>query len=68
MTFLKLLSRPVAVFSAAPRSLPRLVRYQSTASNYENILVSSPRPGVGLSRWNSYWQEALPRALAYHRS
>ena len=49
MASLRLLPRPVAFLSAAPRSLPRLIRFQSTSSNYENILVSSPRPGVGLS-------------------
>ncbi|OCT50913.1 putative enoyl-CoA hydratase, mitochondrial [Cladophialophora carrionii] len=48
MTPLRLLSRPVTALSAAPRSLPRLVRFQSTSSNYENIIVSNPRPGVGL--------------------
>ncbi|KIW66517.1 hypothetical protein PV04_05845 [Phialophora macrospora] len=57
MTPLRLLSRRVTTFSAAPQSLPRLVRFQSTSSGYENIIVSSPRPGVGLITLNR------PRAL-----
>jgi len=57
MTSLKLLSRPVAALSAAPRCFPRLVRFQSTSSSYESILVSTPRPGVGLITLNR------PRAL-----
>ncbi|KIX94675.1 uncharacterized protein Z520_09721 [Fonsecaea multimorphosa CBS 102226] len=52
MPSLRLLSRPAAALSAAPRTLPRLVRFQSTSSSYENILVSSPRPGVGLITLN----------------
>ncbi|ETI27367.1 hypothetical protein G647_09557 [Cladophialophora carrionii CBS 160.54] len=57
MTPLRLLSRPVTALSAAPRSLPRLVRFQSTSGSYENIIVSNPRPGVGLITLNR------PRAL-----
>ncbi|KAL2417878.1 putative enoyl-CoA hydratase, mitochondrial [Exophiala dermatitidis] len=55
MASLRILSRPVAttLTAAAPRTLPRLVRFQSTSSNsYENILVSKPRPGVGLITLN----------------
>ncbi|KIX02223.1 uncharacterized protein Z518_08162 [Rhinocladiella mackenziei CBS 650.93] len=48
MSSLRILSRPVAALSSAPRTLPRLARFQSTASSYENILVSTPRTGVGL--------------------
>ncbi|KAI1614976.1 enoyl-CoA hydratase [Exophiala viscosa] len=45
--------RPVAAFSSAPRTLPRLVRFQTTSSSsYENILVSTPKPGVGLITLN----------------
>ncbi|EXJ93883.1 enoyl-CoA hydratase [Capronia coronata CBS 617.96] len=58
MASLRLLSRPIAALtSSAPRTLPRLVRFQSTSSSYENILVSTPRPGVGLITLNR------PRAL-----
>ena len=36
-------------------ALPRLVRSQSTAASaYEHILVSSPKPGVGLSEYANY--------------
>ena len=36
-------------------ALPRLVRSQSTAAGgYEHILVSSPKPGVGLSKHAKY--------------
>ncbi|OQV01502.1 hypothetical protein CLAIMM_06849 [Cladophialophora immunda] len=52
MASLRLFSRPAAALSAAPRTLPRLVRFQSTSSSYENILVSTPRPGVGLITLN----------------
>ncbi|KAH0831783.1 putative enoyl-CoA hydratase, mitochondrial [Fonsecaea pedrosoi] len=52
MAPLRLLSRPAAALSAVPRTLPRLVRFQSTSSSYENILVSTPRPGVGLITLN----------------
>jgi enoyl-CoA hydratase len=50
---LQRLTRPAvsACNTFAPRTLPRFVRAQSTAS-YENILVSSPRPGVGLVTLN----------------
>jgi enoyl-CoA hydratase len=50
---LRRLLRPTvsACNSFSSRTLPRLVRAQSTAS-YENILVSSPRPGVGLVTLN----------------
>merc|ERR1711977_411493 len=58
MSSLRLLSRPVAALSSAPRTLPRLVRFQSTSSSYENILISSPRPGVGLITLNR------PKALS----
>ncbi|KIW12131.1 hypothetical protein PV08_09406 [Exophiala spinifera] len=58
MTPFRLVARPLApAISSAPRTLPRLVRFQSTSANYENILVSSPRPGVGLITLNR------PRAL-----
>ncbi|EXJ53546.1 enoyl-CoA hydratase [Cladophialophora psammophila CBS 110553] len=52
MASVRLFSRPLATLSAAPRTLPRLVRFQSTSSSYENILVSTPRPGVGLITLN----------------
>ncbi|OAL32103.1 hypothetical protein AYO20_08041 [Fonsecaea nubica] len=52
MAPLRLLSRPATALSAVPRTLPRLVRFQSTSSSYENILVSTPRPGVGLITLN----------------
>ncbi|KIW80883.1 hypothetical protein Z517_03906 [Fonsecaea pedrosoi CBS 271.37] len=52
MAPLRLLSRPAAALSAVPRTLPRLVRFQSTSNSYENILVSTPRPGVGLITLN----------------
>ena len=45
-------ARPLAtrVSSFAPTTIPRFVRAESTAaSTYENIIVSSPKPGVGLS-------------------
>ncbi|KIW86881.1 uncharacterized protein Z519_12502 [Cladophialophora bantiana CBS 173.52] len=48
MASLRLFSQPLATLSAAPRSLPRLVRFQSSSSSYENILLSTPRQGVGL--------------------
>jgi len=58
MSFLRPLSRPVAALSHAPRTLPHLVRCQSTStSSYENILVSTPKSGVGLITLNR------PRAL-----
>ncbi|KAI1624127.1 enoyl-CoA hydratase/isomerase family protein [Exophiala viscosa] len=53
MSSLRLMLRPVAAFSSAPRTLPRLVRFQTTSSSsYENILVSTPKPGVGLITLN----------------
>jgi hypothetical protein len=45
-------ARPLAsrVSSFAPSTIPRFVRAESTgATTYENIVVSSPKPGVGLS-------------------
>ncbi|KIV87950.1 hypothetical protein PV10_09228 [Exophiala mesophila] len=47
-----LLTSRIPVPSPAARSLPRLVRFQSTQSSYENILVSAPKPGVGLITLN----------------
>jgi Enoyl-CoA hydratase/isomerase len=51
---LQRLVRPAVSISRgfAPRTLPRLVRTQSTSSQYENILIDSPRPGVGLITLN----------------
>lgn len=51
---LQRLARPAVALTRdfAPRTLPSLVRAQSTSSQYENILVSSPRPGVGLITLN----------------
>lgn len=54
MSLLRLLSRPALSMSsrstmAAPRSSLQVVRHHSTESSYTNILISSPRPGVGLS-------------------
>ena len=45
-------ARPLAsrLSSFAPSTIPCFVRAESTAaSTYENIIVSSPKPGVGLS-------------------
>lgn len=45
-------ARPVAsqISRFAPSTIPRCVRAESTAaSTYENIIISSPKPGVGLS-------------------
>lgn len=57
MSLLRLFSRPALSLSsratmAAPRSSLQVVRHQSTEGSYANILVSTPRPGVGLITLN----------------
>ncbi|KAK5044740.1 putative enoyl-CoA hydratase, mitochondrial [Exophiala bonariae] len=57
MSLLRLFSRPALSVSSratmsAPRSALQVVRHQSTESSYTNILVSNPRPGVGLITLN----------------
>ena len=60
MSSLRLLFRPLSsvttrlvVPSPALRTLPGLVRFQSTERSYENILVTTPKPGVGLGKSQS---------------
>lgn len=37
-----------------PTGLPRLVRGYSTEKTYEHLLVSTPKPGVGLSKYSDF--------------
>jgi len=52
--------RPLAL-KVTPPSLPRLIRPYSSAvsETYENLLVTTPKPGVGLS---TLPQNTLPLA------
>jgi hypothetical protein len=38
-----------------PTGLPRLVRGYATERTFEHLLVSVPKPGVGLSKWFSIY-------------
>jgi hypothetical protein len=65
-------SRPVARAASlcfAPRTLPLVVRaYSTEAPSYEHILVSTPKPGVGLSMFLTipHRTPELARWIDYH--
>jgi hypothetical protein len=40
-----------------PAGLPRFVRGYASAPQYEHIMVSTPKPGVGFSQSSSYSHE-----------